>query len=249
MVWGHIPLCQWDISPLPQIVESGNNPKVTIADEVKRRMRAAGLNPKSLSRAAGVNETYVRDLLSGRSKNPRTGHLERIAVALECSVSELSRPKQGMEGIKVAPKHTGEPLADSTVVGEYDVYASAGGGAVMESENVVAEWQFPAQWLRVEIGSSLRDLAVITIEGDSMVGTLDPGDKVVIDVARKTPSPPGVFIVYDGLALVAKRLEYIEGSEPPSVRILSDNDRYRPYERTLDEVNIVGRVRGRWQRL
>ena len=43
--------------------------------------------------------------------------------------------------------------------------------------------------------------------------------------------------------LVAKRLEYVPMSEPPRVRIISDNQQYSPYECTAEEVNIVGRVR------
>lgn len=82
-----------------------------------------------------------------------------------------------------------------------------------------------------------------------MEPTLQPGDKVIVDLARTTPSPPGVFAVHDGLALVAKRLEYIEGSDPPMVRISSDNGRYDAYKRTVDEVRVVGRIMGRWQRL
>ena len=46
----------------------------------------------------------------------------------------------------------------------------------------------------------------------------------------------------DGLGVVVKRLEHVMGTEPPRLRISSDNDRHQSYERTLDEVNIIGRV-------
>ncbi|MGE8141443.1 hypothetical protein ACQKOE_05660 [Novosphingobium sp. NPDC080210] len=52
-----------------------------------------------------------------------------------------------------------------------------------------------------------------------------------------------MFVLHDGIGLVAKRLEHIPNSEPPVVRVLSDNKTYSAYERTADEVNIVGRVR------
>jgi SOS-response transcriptional repressor LexA len=70
-----------------------------------------------------------------------------------------------------------------------------------------------------------------------------------VHVGRTEPSPPGVFILFDGIGLVAKRLEFLEGSEPPTVRISSSNPSYPPYERTVDEVTIIGRVVGRWERL
>jgi phage repressor protein C with HTH and peptisase S24 domain len=45
------------------------------------------------------------------------------------------------------------------------------------------------------------------------------------------------------MGLVAKRLEVIPMSEPPKVRIISDNHQYSAYEGTADEVHIIGRVR------
>jgi phage repressor protein C with HTH and peptisase S24 domain len=44
------------------------------------------------------------------------------------------------------------------------------------------------------------------------------------------------------MGLVAKRVEHIPNSEPPKIIIRSINPEYQTYERTADEVNIVGRV-------
>ena len=54
-----------------------------------------------------------------------------------------------------------------------------------------------------------------------MMPTLHDGDIVL--VGRRTPTPPGVFVLYDGMGLVAKRVEHITNSDPPRVRIISDN--------------------------
>ena len=43
--------------------------------------------------------------------------------------------------------------------------------------------------------------------------------------------------------LLAKRLEHIPNSDPPRVRIISDNRFYVPYECTSEEINIIGRIR------
>ena len=45
------------------------------------------------------------------------------------------------------------------------------------------------------------------------------------------------------MGLVAKRLEHIANSDPPAVRVISDNKHYPEYERTADEIHIVGRIR------
>lgn len=118
-----------------------------------------------------------------------------------------------------------------------------------ELEQIIAHWQFPREWLLYDLRVEPANLRIITIEGDSMINTLMPGDKVVLDISKRVPSPPGLFAVWDGIGLVAKRLEHIEGSDPVTVRLISDNARYTAYERTADEIAIVGRIVGRWQRL
>ena len=45
------------------------------------------------------------------------------------------------------------------------------------------------------------------------------------------------------MGLGAKRLDHIPNSEPPRVRIISDNPLYAPYEGTAEEVNIIGQIR------
>ncbi len=94
---------------------------------------------------------------------------------------------------------------------------------------------------------------IITIIGDSMEkpdgGGLRPGDKVLVDTGQKLPSPPGIFATWDGLAVVVKRLEYLDDHDPPMIRLISDNPAHRTYERHVEEVNIVGRVIGLWRRV
>lgn len=211
------------------------------------------MNPKSLSRAAGVGETYISDILKGRSNNPKFEQVMKVAEALDCTLDDLGyRPTPQIEGIARVNLEQGGSggLGWTAPIREVDAYVGMGSGGLMDEENVVGVWQLPAEWLRAELRSSdFTRVCVVTLEGDSMGGTLAPGDKVIVDLNRRTPSPPGIFVLWDGLAQVAKRLEYVEGSEPPSVRVISDNPQYRAYERALDEIHIVGRIMGRWQRL
>ena len=72
---------------------------------------------------------------------------------------------------------------------------------------------------------------------------LHTGDVVLVDLSRQPPAPPGIFVLFDGMGLVANRLENILNNDPPKVRVNSDNTFYRAYERTAGEVNIIGRTR------
>ena len=66
-------------------------------------MLEAGFNQKSLARAAKLNETAVRDILKGRSKNPRIDTLEALSRVLGCNVSELRGGGQAAPAIWTEP--------------------------------------------------------------------------------------------------------------------------------------------------
>jgi phage repressor protein C with HTH and peptisase S24 domain len=88
---------------------------------------------------------------------------------------------------------------------------------------------------------------IMTVVGDSMETTFRPYERIMVDISDKNPSPPGIFVVFDGLGHAVKRIELIAGSEPLRVRVSADNPRYSAYECPLDEAGIEGRVLGKWQ--
>jgi hypothetical protein len=219
-------------------------------------MREATL--KSLSLELGRNETYLHQFVWYNSPQKLDeDDRVRLAALLKVDQQTLRAPHHlgnmpdlppGF-GEEATARQTPAPAATAPVVMELGVRASSGGGAEVSDEPELGGWSFPELWLRTELRASVSELRIITIDGDSMEGVLRSGDKVIVHVGRTEPSPPGVFILFDGIGLVAKRLEYIEGSDPPTVRISSSNPSYPPYERTVEEVTVIGRVVGRWERL
>jgi len=132
-------------------------------------------------------------------------------------------------------------------IDELDVRASAGAGLTAETEKIIDTWQIPAGLIRAYSTAPPAELHIITVMGDSMEPTLQPGQRVLVDTGDRRPSPPGIFVVWDGLGLVVKRVQMLPHSEPVRVKITSDNEKYDPYERTLDEAYIQGRVIGQWR--
>ena len=141
----------------------------------------------------------------------------------------------------------GDSSGRSIRIEELDVRASAGAGLIGGNEKVIAEWQVPSEVVRGYSTAPAEEMRIITVMGDSMEPTLQPGQRVLVDTGDRKPSPPGVFVVWDGLGLVIKRVQMVPHSEPPRVKITSDNAKYEPYERTLDEAYIQGRVIGQWR--
>jgi hypothetical protein len=60
--------------------------------------------------------------------------------------------------------------------------------------------------------------------------------------SQPRPPPPGIFILVDGIGLVAKRIEIIPSTTPLMVRISFENLAYGSYQRRIDEVHITGRM-------
>lgn len=140
-------------------------------------------------------------------------------------------------------------------VSEVNVEASAGQGTLVESPSDNRTWAFPEHWLRAELDAAPTDIKIITIRGDSGQSDppkptdINPGDKVLVNIADRRPSPPGLFVIFDGLGLIAKRLEFIAKSVPPRLRISSNNPVYAPAELPMKDVDIQGRIVAKWQRL
>ena len=125
-----------------------------------------------------------------------------------------------------------------------DIQASAGGGTLVDApaDTPTAALAFPHPWLRKISPSKTEALKLITISGDSMAPVLEHGNTVMLDTDQTRPSPPGIFILFDGLGLVAKRIELVPSTSPQVLRICSENQAYTNYQRTIDEVQIIGRV-------
>lgn len=206
-------------------------------------MRALNLNPFSLAKQAGMSRTAVYDILSGKSRHPRHDTLEKICTVLNCSLSEL----MGETGGSSSPRLSGA-LERVTAVPEIDL-RSLDTGELNEELNgtpILHEWQLPSELLRLRTTADSRALRIVTVHGDSMVPDFAPGERVMVDLTDRMPSPPGVFIVWDGFGLVLKRLEMVPYSQPARMRVVSSNASYEARELPADSVRVNGRVIGKW---
>lgn len=218
--------------------------------EIDRRAKVLKLTDITLANRAGLGRDAVRDIRRGKTASPSYAMVSAIAKALGCSVGDLTGER---------PARRPAPVQDPNVItiSELDVHVAAGPGSsddvgqlmtAHEQSAVVGVHTFPIASFREAYGVDPLKIRILAVRGDSMEPRLWAGQRVMVDIDDKTPSPPGIFVIWDGLGLVIKRVEVVAGSDPLKVRISSANPAYQPYERTLEEASINGRVIGTWSR-
>jgi phage repressor protein C with HTH and peptisase S24 domain len=212
----------------------------SLADRLRARCEQLGMNAGQVAELAGINRSFVYDIMRGRSEHPNLERLERVAKVLKVERRWLMHGLGDVEGETPILENAEEAFV---AISSVTVTASMGGGAVVEAEEDGRPYHFQRSWIRHKLRAKPADLRIMHVEGDSMMPTLHHGDIVLVDLARRAPTPPGIFVLHDGMGLVAKRLDHIPNTAPPRVRILSDNPLYAPYEGTAEEVNIIGRIR------
>jgi phage repressor protein C with HTH and peptisase S24 domain len=212
----------------------------SLADRLRARCEQLSLHAGQVAELAEVNRSFVYVSMRGRSEHPNLERLDRVAEVLKVERRWLLH---GLGEVEGEPPILEDPDQAFVAISSVAVTASMGGGAVVESEEDGRPYHFQRSWIRHKLRAKPADLRIMHVEGDSMLPTLHHGDIVLVDLARRAPTPPGIFVLHDGMGLVAKRLDHIPNTEPPRVRILSDNPLYAPYEGTAEEVNIIGRIR------
>lgn len=145
---------------------------------------------------------------------------------------------------------------------EIETRAGAGGGGIEISPDdgsmifgkdaIRSWWEVPDTYL-FELKMHRTNARIIEVQGDSMYdpalpgapGSIYPGDRLIIDTGDRQPSPPGPFVVWDGMGVVVKMVEVLPNTDPLRLRMLSRNPHYSPYEVLEEESRIIGRVRAR----
>ena len=219
--------------------------------KVLQLLKEHGSDLRKVSLAMGRNAAYVHQYVY-RGSPKVLSEDDRIALAEHLSIDEdelrhQARPRPQTRPTRrarrVAPDTGGGPLEGFSKIAEIDVRASAGPGALLEGfEETKDVWYFPDAVIRHEFRTRAGDLRIITIDGDLMEPVLSSGDRIMIDTSQRIPVPPGIFVIWDGMGIVAKRIEHILSSEPAQLRIMSVNPDYETYERDAEEVHVIGRV-------
>ena len=92
-------------------------------------------------------------------------------------------------------------------------------------------WNVPEDYVRAELNANTHSqLFIWRVESPNMAPLYEYGDKVIVDLAAKRPTPSGTFLIWDGIGPRLARVSSTAGNET--------------YEVAADKLQIIGRVRG-----
>lgn len=220
-----------------------------LSDRLKIARESTGKTQKEMAHAIDVSLTAVQSYESGRQV-PGGRVLEALALMGFDTNWLLTGEGEMKRGETVYPcagkiKTAGavcEPGEGFVQIPRYEVGASAGGGAVIHSEQIVDHLSFKSDWVRNALGVPVKDLALINVLGDSMEPTLSDGDLILIDMSTRRVKDNAVYVLQLNGSLLVKRIQRkLDGS----VLVRSDNTIYEPEtvnSEMLDSLNIIGRV-------
>lgn len=198
-----------------------------IGQRLRQEMKKRGVSSVELARLADVKTSFLYDVISGKSANPSSIKLARVAESLGVSLTYLAgtsdSPQDGYQ-FSIA-----QPPEDYV-----SIQPVAGDG------RSAPPCHFSRQWLKQTVGAAASDLRSFTVRGDNMSPTLAVGDMLLVNTSDKHPSPPGMFLVSDGAGMVVKRLELVAAGK--KLRVSCDNPHYAAYESLIEETAIIGRV-------
>jgi phage repressor protein C with HTH and peptisase S24 domain len=200
-------------------------------DTLDQLIRERGEDYASLSRLLGRNAAYIQQFIR-RGVPRKLDEDDRGKLARYFGIDEASLG---------GPAAAAMPLAanDLVAVPRLAVRASAGPGALTESERAAGALGFDAKFMR-RLTADPAALSAIRVEGDSMVPTLADGDDILVD---RSPAAlrDGIYVLRIDGALNVKRLAINPAAR--SVTIRSDNPAYPSWpDCDLSTIDVIGRV-------
>ncbi|HDU1554220.1 TPA: helix-turn-helix transcriptional regulator [Klebsiella pneumoniae] len=218
--------------------------KTTLAERLREARKAADMTQKTLGDAVGVSQAAIQKIETGRAA--QTTKLLDIAKALRVRPEWLSSGTGAMRDDGENDKKPSHMNHDVFRVDILDLAVSAGPGIVnQEFVEILHSVEYaPAEARHMFDGRKAENIRIINVRGDSMSGTIEPGDLLFVDISVKSFDGDGIYaFLYDDTAHV-KRLQKMKDK----LLVISDNKSYAAWDPIeKDEMNrvfVFGKVIG-----
>lgn len=199
--------------------------KILISEMLDEIRAVLGMTQAQLAVALGVNLNRIKSLSNGRAVNLTAAEIKILVDDLNINPVWLAT-REG-EILRHSSKESvsevnNSSLTDFVMVPRYDVSASAGGGQIIHSEQIVDHLAFRDGWVS-RMGLNRGKLALISVTGDSMSPSLQNNDLVLIDLRVKSLGSDDIYAIQHRGHLLIKRIQIkMDGT----IIVISDNPIY-----------------------
>lgn len=207
---------------------------------LQEAMDDAGIDQPELARRIGCTQGAISQIVLGKTQRSR--FLPDIAEQLGVSLHWLRGTSQDRSPASAPPVSALDAAAELglTLVPEFDLGYSMGGGTPFEYAERVGVVPFQTNWLRRMISGTFADLLVAKGDGDSMMPTILDEDYVLIDTAQKAINRQDrIWAVNYGELGMIKRIRRLPDG---SYELMSDNPQVRSSFAADGEMHVIGRV-------
>lgn len=211
--------------------------KTEIAKRVHQAIDESGLSMSEIARRMGISPQSVRAWNIGKA----LPSLDRMSDLAQITGKPLAWLQCTTDVLTVT-----ETNEDTVAIPLYDASASAGTGiTAFEGDQVVKKVVVDRKWVKMNVNcSSIGNLNLITVSGDSMVPTLSDGDVIFVDTGITTFRSDSIYVARVNGELFVKRFQKLPNGR---LMMISDNERYKSFELSPDdEVDLIGRVCFHW---
>lgn len=209
----------------------------TFAERLNAAMTAEGISQGQLAERVGISQPAIQKMTSGKTSGSRK--MVELAYALNVRPEWLSSGagEMRLDGHpQIIPVQKSGPEVFRIDV--LDLSVSAGDGAVNnEFVEVLRSVEYSVDDARQMFnGRKAEQIRIINVRGDSMSGTIEPGDLLFVDITIQSFDGDGIYaFLYDGTAHV-KRLQKMKDK----ILVISDNKTYTPWDPIeKEEMNLL----------
>ncbi|ANF79351.1 XRE family transcriptional regulator [Salmonella enterica] len=199
------------------------------SERLAQAMKHAGYTQGRLAKDVGMAQSSVNKLLKEANGSRKTVEIASVLGVrpewLSTGEGEMasSSAREPSALYQVKPSLNGIYRVDVL-----DVKASAGPGSIVTSDFIetIRAIEYTNEQARALFGNRpATHVKVITVNGDSMDGTISPGDQIFVDTGVTHFDGDGVYVFVFGKTLHVKRLQM----QRDRLAVISDNPIYEKW--------------------
>lgn len=199
------------------------------SERLAQAMKHAGYTQGRLAKDVGMAQSSVNKLLKEANGSRKTVEIASVLGVrpewLSTGEGEMasSSARETTTLYQVKPSLNGIYRVDVL-----DVKASAGPGTLVTSDFIetIRAIEYTTEQARALFGNRpATHVKVITVNGDSMDGTISPGDQIFVDTGVTHFDGDGVYVFVFGKTLHVKRLQM----QRDRLAVISDNPIYEKW--------------------